>query len=146
MRWEFEHASGVRKRAREQIQRSRVLTQTLIIPHNRQTTQSQVQAAQSLLRNVKDGERLGQTRTRPDTRPIPVADGWAGAEMRVFTLSNSITTDRPTNQPTNGRTDGRTDKASYRVACPRLKKLKMPVIYQVKVCRFCTCFRAHSHF
>ena len=22
--------------------------------------------------------------TRPDTRPIPVADGWAGAEMRVF--------------------------------------------------------------
>ena len=62
MRWEFEHASSVRKRAREQIQRSRVLTQTLIIPHNRQTTQSQVQAAQSLLRNVKDGERLGQTR------------------------------------------------------------------------------------
>ena len=38
--------------------------------------------------------------TRPDTRPIPVADGWAGAEMRVFTISNSITTDR--------RTDGRT--------------------------------------
>ena len=46
--------------------------------------------------------------TRPDTRPIPVTDRWAGAEMRVFTLSNSITTDQPTNQPTNGRTDGRT--------------------------------------
>ena len=43
-------------------------------------------------------------RTRPDTRPIPVADGWAGAEMCVFTLSNSITTDGPT----DGRTDGRT--------------------------------------
>ena len=42
--------------------------------------------------------------TRPDTRPIPVADGWAGAEMRVLTLSNSITTDRPTNGPTDGRT------------------------------------------
>ena len=27
-----------------------------------------------------------------------------------------------TNGPTNGRTDGRMDKASYRVACPRLKK------------------------
>ena len=35
--------------------------------------------------------------TRPDTRPIPVADGWAGAEMRVFTLFDG---------PTDGRTDG----------------------------------------
>ena len=35
-------------------------------------------------------------KTRPDTRLIPVADGWAGAEMRVFTLSNSITTDKRT--------------------------------------------------
>ena len=71
--------------------------------------------------------------TRPDTRPIPVADGWAGAEMRVFTLSNSITTDGPTDgrtngrtdQRTDGRTDQRTDKASYRVACPQLKIEKM---------------------
>ena len=46
-----------------------------------------------------------QLRTRPDTRPIPVTDGWAGAKMRVFTLSNSITTD----QWTDGRTDGPTD-------------------------------------
>ena len=31
-------------------------------------------------------------KTRPDTRP-PVADGWAGAEMRVFTLFySSVTT------------------------------------------------------
>ena len=51
--------------------------------------------------------------TRPDTQPIPVADWWAGAVMRVFTLSNSITTDQ--------QTDQRTDKASYRVACPQLK-------------------------
>ena len=58
-------------------------------------------------------------RTRPDTRPIPVADGWAGADMRVFTLSNSIITD----QRTDGRTDGRTDKGSYRVACPQLKRI-----------------------
>ena len=63
----------------------------------------------------------GILQTRPDTRPIPVADGWAGAEMRVFTLSNSIITDGPTDQRTNGRTDQRTDKASYRVACPQLK-------------------------
>ena len=39
--------------------------------------------------------------TRPDTRPIPVADGWARAEMRVFPLFDSCS-------PTNGRTDGRT--------------------------------------
>ena len=45
-------------------------------------------------------------RTRPDTRPIPVADGWAGAEMRVFALSNSIITDGRTDGWTNGQTDG----------------------------------------
>ena len=33
-----------------------------------------------------------------------VADGWAGAEMRVSTLSNSIITDGPTDGRTNGRT------------------------------------------
>ena len=63
-----------------------------------------------------------QLRTRPDTRPIPVADGWAGAKMRVHTFQ--LDHHGPTNQPTDGRTDGRTDKASYRVACPRLKILK----------------------
>ena len=45
-------------------------------------------------------------KTRPDTRPIPVADGWAGAEMRVFPLFDSSVMDRPTDQPTNRRTDG----------------------------------------
>ena len=43
-------------------------------------------------------------RTRPDTRPIPSADGWAGAEMRVFTLSKMNITDGPTNGLTDGRT------------------------------------------
>ena len=38
---------------------------------------------------------------RPDTRPILVADGWAGAEMRVFPFFDSITTDQLTDQPTN---------------------------------------------
>ena len=52
-------------------------------------------------------EARKRMRTRPDTRPS-VADGWAGAEMRVFPLFNSITTDQPTDQPTDGRTDGRT--------------------------------------
>ena len=56
--------------------------------------------------------------TGPDTRP-PVADGWAGAEMRVFPIFNSSVTTRAWR--TNGRTDGRTDKASYRIACPQLK-------------------------
>ena len=48
--------------------------------------------------------------TRPDTRPIPVADGWAGAEMRVFTLFDLCSwTDRRTDGWTNRRTDRRTD-------------------------------------
>ena len=56
-------------------------------------------------------------KTRSDMRP-PVADGWAGAEMHVFTLFDSWSrTDRRTDRPT----DGRTDKGSYRVACPQLK-------------------------
>ena len=42
-------------------------------------------------------------KTRPDTRPIPVADGWAGAEMRDFTLFDWCSrTDQPTDQPTDG--------------------------------------------
>ena len=41
----------------------------------------------------------GCDKTRPDTRPS-VADGWAGAEMRVFPLFNSSVTDGPTDRPT----------------------------------------------
>ena len=52
-----------------------------------------------------------------DTRP-PVADGWAGAEMRVSSLFDSMVTDGPTDGPT----DRQTDKASYKVACPQLKR------------------------
>ena len=37
--------------------------------------------------------------TRPDTRP-PVADGWAGADMRVYPLFDSCP---QTNRPTDGR-------------------------------------------
>ena len=37
--------------------------------------------------------------TRPDTRP-PVADGWAGAEMRIFPLFDSMVTDGPTDRRT----------------------------------------------
>ena len=54
------------------------------------------------------GHSVGCHETRPDTRPIPVAEGWAGAEMRVFTLSNSITmtdelTDGSTDEPMEGK-------------------------------------------
>ena len=49
-------------------------------------------------------------RTRPDTRPISVADGCAGVEMRVFTLFDSCS-------QTNGRTDWRTDKQSLLLSC-----------------------------
>ena len=55
--------------------------------------------------------RESEKKTRPDTRP-PIADGWAGAEMRVFPLFNSSVTDRRTDRWTDewmdGRTDGRT--------------------------------------
>ena len=33
--------------------------------------------------------------TRPDTQPS-VADGWAGADVRVFSLFDSMVTDGPT--------------------------------------------------
>ena len=43
--------------------------------------------------------------TRPDTRPS-VADGWAGVEMRVFPLFDSMVTDGRTDRPTDRLTDG----------------------------------------
>ena len=66
-----------------------------------------------IFKAVRRFKVFSSKQTRSDTRPIPVADGWAGAEMRVFPLFDSSVTDRPT--------DGRTDKASYRVARPRLR-------------------------
>ena len=45
--------------------------------------------------------RITKIITRSETRPMPVANGWAGAEMRFFSLFDSITM-------TNGPTDGRT--------------------------------------
>ena len=59
-----------------------------------------------------------EEKTRPDTRPS-VADGWAGAFSHFSTRGYG---------PTNQRTDGRTDKASYRVACPQLKRLNSTFI------------------
>ena len=55
---------------------------------------------------------------------IPVADGWAGADMQVFTLFDSCS-------PTDGRTDG---QGSYRVACPHLKKLKRMIKKKRVIC------------
>ena len=67
-------------------------------------------ARQRLFREVVEClQTIWVHKTRLDTRPIPVADGWARAEMRVFTLSNSITMTRRTDQRTNGPTDQRTN-------------------------------------
>ena len=52
--------------------------------------------------------------TRPDTRP-PVADGWAGAKMRVFPLFNSSVMDRPTNRPMDGQTDKHYKKKTIKI-------------------------------
>ena len=57
---------------------------------------------------------LGKQSVLSDTRPIPVADGWAGAEMRVFTLSNSITM---TEELTDGSTDGPMEGQSLLKIC-----------------------------
>ena len=59
---------------------------------------------QKTKKDRKIESKTERNRTRPDTRPIPVADGWAGAEMRVFPLFDSSVTDQPTDQPTDGPT------------------------------------------
>ena len=59
----------------------------------------------SLVTQLPNFRAVGQEQsiTRPDTRP-PVADRWAGAEMRVFTLFDSCSrTDGPTDGPTDGQ-------------------------------------------
>ena len=66
-----------------------------------------------------------------------VADGWAGASNPHPHLMPPPSTPKPKKASktlvfqfstrglwTNGRTDGRTDKASYRVACPQLKRIE----------------------
>ena len=66
------------------------------------------------------------TKTRSDTWPMPVADGWAGAETNVFTISSSKLN-------YHALTDRRTDKALYRVVKLRLRIVLLiePSIYYV---------------
>ena len=45
----------------------------------------------------------------------------SATKMLVFPLFDSIIMD----QRTNGRTNGPTDKASHRVVCPQLKRVKI---------------------
>ena len=58
-----------------------------------------------------------------------ISCGWAGrggnTRFPTFQLKRERQTNQPTNWPTNQPTDGWMDKASYRVACPPLKK-KIP--------------------
>ena len=63
-----------------------------------------------LVKNETEGNKVGYT-------AIPVTDGWAGAEMRIFTLTNLITPDRQIDQQTNRQTG----EASYKAVCPQLK-------------------------
>ena len=63
-----------------------------------------------IFKAVRRFKVFSSKQTRSDTRPIPFADGWAGAEMRVFPLFDSITTDQPTNRPTDQPTNGRTKR------------------------------------
>ena len=61
------------------------------------------------MHDEKEREKTRERKTRPDTRPLPVADGWAGAFSHFSTRLPRI--------------HGRTDKASYIVVCPQLKRL-----------------------
>ena len=64
---------------------------------------------------IKDGESK--------TRPIHGHQLRTGGQGRICAFSHfSTRVHGPTDQPTDRPTDGRTDKASYRVACPQLKK------------------------
>ena len=45
-------------------------------------------AAKWKMSTVRHFKKMECKKTRPDTRP-PVADGWAGAEMRVSSLFDS---------------------------------------------------------
>ena len=65
---------------------------------------------------ARAGERGVQPPLRRGARALGVGRG-GNACFPTFRLERDGPTDQPTNQPTNGRTD----KASYRVACPRLK-------------------------
>ena len=49
-------------------------------------------------------KKTKQKKTRRDTRPIPVADGWAGAKMRVSPLSQLDDLNGQTNRRTSRRT------------------------------------------
>ena len=60
-------------------------------------------------------ERPSELLTRLDTRPSPVADGWAGADIRFSHFPTWLSW---TDILTDGWMDGRTHKASYRVASP----------------------------
>ena len=63
----------------------------------------------------EEGKKRKKKKTRPDTRPIPVADGWAGAEMHVSPLFDSCSrTDGPTDQLSDGWTDGRLKESLVR--------------------------------
>ena len=57
-------------------------------------------------------ERPSELLTRLDTRPISVADGWAEADKRVFTL-NDGQTDGWMDGWMDGRMDGQTDRTSH---------------------------------
>ena len=55
-------------------------------------------------KNAKKKKENKKKLTRPDTWPIPVANGWAGAEMRVFLIFDLCPwTDQWTDRQTNGQ-------------------------------------------
>ena len=67
-----------------------------------------------------------QNPAKPQSPPLTDKHTQKVSKTLVFPLFDSIITNGPTDQRINGstdqRTNGPTDKASYRVACPQLKR------------------------
>ena len=72
----------------------------------------------------KDGRQIRNKAGYTATSCGRVGRG-GNAHFHTFRL---VLTDGPTDEPT----DGRTDKASYRVACPQLKMLRLANFTQLK--------------
>ena len=82
------------------------VTDSSVLPRKTNVWEKRARTWESSWERLYLLERQGRGRqTRPDTRP-QVADGWAGAAMRVFSLFDSIITDGRTDGPTDGPMDG----------------------------------------
>ena len=99
-----------------------------MIPPDTTTTDRQIQPVKNvryrrtfLEKNEKNKNKRQEKRNKAGYTATSCGQVGRGGNARFHSF-RLVLTDGPTNQRTDGRTDGRTDKASYRVACPQLKR------------------------